>query len=405
MSKSTFFTGQPVFTQLLKFIPTSQVAKLVSEFSADRYYKRFKSYDHLVTMLYTCFHGCKSLREVTTGMQVSFSKLRHLGMHYIPRRSTLSDANKVRNEAFFGRVYQGLYKYYYGGSLPDSRKAKSIEKRLFIIDSTTIHLFSDVMKGMGVKPRKGKSKGGAKAHIFMKADEDIPRFVDLTHATKSDKIILEKVHLEPGSIVVFDRGYNSYRKMEQWSRQGVTWVTRMVKTAYYVKLQSNALSDKQRENGVLSDEKILMGRPSNKKTIKLYARRITYQHSPSAMTFEFITNNLKMDPVTIADIYKRRWQIEMLFKRIKQAYPLKYFLGDNENAIKIQIWCALITDLLIKVIHDKIRKRRWSYANLSSMIRLHLMSYVSLFGFLNNPEKALINYSEHQHTRQLRLYT
>lgn len=404
MGKNTFFTGQPVFTQLLKFIPQSQVGKLAAQFQTDRYYKKFKSYDHLVTMLYTSFHGCKSLREVTTGMQVSFSKLIHLGVRFIPRRSTLSDANRTRNEAFFGRLYHGLYNYYYG-SLPDSRKRKSMNERLFIIDSTTINLFSDVMKGMGMKPINGKAKGGAKAHILMKADEDVPRFVDLTHATKNDRIILDQFTLEPGSIVVFDKGYNNHRKMMQWDKQGVSWVTRLHNDASYTNHGSNPVSVRQQDNGVLADENILMGRPSNRKTIKLLARKITYVHSESGEIFEFITNNMKMSPLTIADIYKKRWQIELLFKRIKQSYPLKYFLGDNENAIKIQIWCSLITDLLVKIVHDKIRKRKWSYANLASIIRLHLMSYVNLFRFLNNPEKALVNYNDRSLDSQLNLYT
>lgn len=404
MGKNTFFTGQPIFTQLLKFIPQWRVGKLAAEFQSDRYYKKFKTYDHLVTMLYTCFHGCKSLREVTTGMQVSFSKLIHLGIHSIPRRSTLSDANKARSEAFFGKLYHGLYSYYYG-NLPDSRKRKSMKERLFIIDSTTINLFSDVMKGMGIKPVSGKSKGGAKAHILMKADEDVPRFVDLTHATKNDRVILDQFTLESGSIVVFDKGYNNHRKMAQWDKQGVTWVTRLYNDASYIKLGSNLVSVRQQKNGVIADESILMGRPSNKKTVKLLARKITFVHAESGEIFEFITNNMKMSPLTIANIYKKRWQIEMLFKRIKQSYPLKYFLGDNENAIKIQIWCSLITDLLVKIVHDKIRRRKWSYANLSSIIRLHLMSYVNLFGFLNNPEKALINYDDRLLDPQLNLYT
>ena len=404
MNKSTFFTGQPIFTQLLNFIPQAKVSKLASELKTDRYYKKFKTYDHLVTMLYTCFHGCKSLREVTTGMQVSFTQLNHLRMQCIPRRSTLSDANKVRKEAFFGKLYHGLYAYYYG-NFPDSRKRKSKEERLFIIDSTTINLFSDVMKGMGMKPVSGKCKGGAKAHMLIKADEDVPCFVDLTDGTKNDKVILKNVHLEPGSIVVFDKAYNSYTKMAQWNKEGVTWVTRKRINTSYILQGSNGVSANQEKRGVLADETILMGRPSNKGTAKLVARKITYYHGASKRIFEFITNNMKMSALTIADIYKKRWQIETLFKRIKQSYPLKYFLGDNENAIKIQIWCSLITDLLVKIVQDKIRRKRWSYANLTSMIRLHLMSYVNLFKFLNNPDKALIDYNIQLNDPQLKLYT
>lgn len=404
MNKSTFFTGQPIFTQLLNFIPKVHVSKLASELKTDRYYKKFKTYDHLVTMLYTCFHGCKSLREVTTGMQVSFTQLSHLRMQCIPRRSTLSDANKVRNEAFFGKLYHRLHAYYYG-NLPDSQKKKSIEERLFIIDSTTINLFSDVMKAMGMKPISGKRKGGAKAHMLIKADEDVPRFVDLTDGTKNDKVILKNLHLEPGSIIVFDKAYNSYAKMAQWNKDKVTWITRKRINTSFITLGSNALSVNQQRRGVLADETILMGRPSNKGTSKLVARKITYRHAASKRIFEFITNSMTMSALTIADIYKRRWQIEMLFKRIKQSYPLKYFLGDNENAIKIQIWCSLITDLLVKIVQGKIRRKRWSYANLTSMIRLHLMSYVNLFKFLNDPDRALIDYRIQSNQSQLDLYT
>ncbi len=404
MNKSTFFTGQPIFSQLLNFIPQSKVSKLALELKTDRYYKKFRTYDHLVTMLYTCFHGCKSLREVTTGMQVSFTQLNHLRMRCIPRRSTLSDANKARSEAFFGKLYHGLYAYYYG-NYPDSRKRKSIEERLFIIDSTTINLFSDVMKAMGMKPISGKRKGGAKAHVLIKADEDVPRFVDLTDGTKNDKVILKNTYLEPGSIIVFDKAYNSYAKMAQWNKDGVTWVTRKRVNTSYISQGANVLSANQERRGVLADENILMGRPSNKGTSKLMARKITYRHTASKRIFEFITNNMTISALTIADIYKKRWQIEMLFKRVKQSYPLKYFLGDNENAIKIQIWCSLITDLLVKIVQDKIRRKRWSYANLTSMIRLHLMSYVNLFKFLNDPDKALIGYRIQSNQPQLALYT
>lgn len=387
MDKNTFFTGQPIFTQLLKFIPRDKVQRLAGQHKTDRYYKRFKTYEHLVTMLYTCFHGCKSIREVTTGMQVCFSKLQHLSMRCIPRRSTLSDANKVRNPDFFSQLYHHLYQSYYG-SLPDSRMKKSLDKRLFIIDSTTIKLFSDVMKGLGKKPVNGKQKGGVKAHVLLKSDEDVPRFVCLTHGAANDRILLRKINLEPGSILVFDRGYNHYYQMDQWTKQRITWVSRILPEATYEILQHYTVPDYAFQNGVLADQQILMGRHSNKQTTKITARKITFRDELTKRVFEFITNNTQLSSLTIANLYKKRWQIELLFKRIKQNYPLRYFLGDNENAIRIQIWCALITDLLVKIVKDR-TKRKWSYANIASMIRLHLMSYVNLFKFLNNPEKAI----------------
>lgn len=335
-------------------------------------------------------------------MQVAFNKLTHLGLKCIPRRSTLADANKARCEQLFGELYQWLYRRYYGNS-PDSRLSKRVEERLFIIDSTTITLFSNVMKGLGRNPVSGKKKGGAKAHILMRADEDLPRYVCLTHASKNDKIILDKITLERGSIAVFDKAYNNFAKLSEWGRKGVFWVTRLWEATSYVTLKKRRVTVEEEANGVIADEEILMGRESNKTTIKVKARKITYYDSLSQNTFEFITNNIKMSALMVAAIYKKRWQIELLFKRIKQNYPLQYFLGDTENAIKIQIWCSLIADLLVKIVKDK-AKKKWSYANIASMIRLHLMSYVGLFRFLNNPEKAFINY-KNESDFQLKLYT
>ena len=153
MIKDTFFTGQPVFTQLLQLIPKHIIRDVSRHHQSDRYYKRFRTYEHLVTMLYTSFHGCKSLREVITGMMACTTRINHLGINYIPRRSTLAEATANRPELLFGDLYQKLYTHFY----PDSRLLTKLEKRLFIFDSTTISLFSEVMKGSGQIPG-GKRK-------------------------------------------------------------------------------------------------------------------------------------------------------------------------------------------------------------------------------------------------------
>src|ERR1051325_593467 len=212
MDEGTFFTGQPVFNQLLNLIPRSIISKLTKKHKSDHYYKKFKSYDHLVTMLYATFHGCKSLREVTTGMMACTTRLNHLGINYMPRRSTLAEANCNRTEGFFADLYQDLYSHFY----PDSRMDKSIDHRLFIFDSTTIELFSEIMQGVGKKPVNGKRKGGIKAHVLIKADEDVPRLVHLTPARKNDTFFADHIHLPKGSIVVYDRGYVTYTLMNKW---------------------------------------------------------------------------------------------------------------------------------------------------------------------------------------------
>jgi transposase len=146
----------------------------------------------------------------------------------------------------------------------------------------------------------------------------------------------------------------------------------------------------------MEDISVLQGTRTQKDGIKLTVRQVTFYDKESNRTFEFLTNNFSLPPESIADIYKKRWLIEVLFKRVKQNFPLKYFLGDNENAIKIQIWCAFIADLLIKLVQVQL-KRKWAFSNLSSIIRFHLMSYINLFDFLNNPERlSATNYQAKQ---------
>ena len=148
------------------------------------------------------------------------------------------------------------------------------------------------------------------------------------------------------------------------------------------------------DNGVQSDLIIELGSPElTYRTPIQKVRLIKYFDPIGNRTFKFITNNFQLDPKEVADIYRKRWQIEIFFKRLKQNFQLHSFLGDNENAIRIQLWCAFIADMLIKVIQTRVSKvKRWSMANLTSFIRIHLGTYINIFHFLKNPEKALLNY-------------
>jgi transposase len=191
--------------------------------------------------------------------------------------------------------------------------------------------------------------------------------------------------------------------LEYWTSKGVSWVTRLRQLSAVELVGENPISENQASHGILKDSRVIMGHP-HKRITKVHARLITYHDSKQQRTFQFLTNNLKLSALTIAEIYRHRWQIEILFKRIKQNYPLRNFLGDNENAIRIQIWCALIADLLLKIIQKQV-KRVWSFANLSSMIRLHLMTYISLWSFLNQPEKMLLSSLQHQKTQPMLFIT
>jgi hypothetical protein len=391
MSKTTFFTGQPVFSQLLSLIPRSVINRLASKHNSNRYSKKFDANAHLIAMLYAGFFQCTSLRELITGLQANATRLFHLGLTSTPRRSTLSDANKRRDVIFFQDLYHTLYSTYFG--FPDSR-SKNDEEALFIIDSTTIPLFSSVMEGAGVRGANGKKKGGVKAHMMIDARHDIPAFIRITAAKANDRVLLHKLPVPQGATVVFDKGYINYTQFKAWDKNGIRWITRLRNDAAFHKKMDIPLSDESIQLGVTSDQLVVLGSYVNRRTSPMIkARIIGYYDQQKERHFSFITNDLFTEPFQIAELYRRRWQIELLFKRIKQRYPLKYFLGDNPNAIQIQVWAALICDLLVRIIQNKVNKFRskpWAYASIASMIKHHLMTYIELLEFLVNPERALI---------------
>lgn len=313
-------------------------------------------------------------------------RLQSLGITYLPARSTLSEANMRRSYQTFEQIYYALYKLY-RDFLPDSRQDK-LSRRLVIIDSTTISLFQEILKGTGIRGLNGRKKGGIKVHTAMRAHEDVPYLLRFSSAASADVSFLEHVHLPKGSIAVMDRGYNSYKKLHEWSLTGVDWVTRLRADSKYEVIAEQIVTEEQKALGFRGDQYVKLGFKNNI-IQQVDARIVRYYDQDNKREFAFITNNREWNPYKVAEIYKRRWKIELLFKRLKQNMPLTYFLGDNENAIKIQIYCALIADLLLKMATHGI-KRKWAFSNLASIVRLHLMNYTSLTKFLEQPDKCRI---------------
>lgn len=397
MNKSTHFSGIPIIKQILKFISLSDITRTAKTYNSDRYYKKFKTYDHLVTMLYATISGVSSLRELSTVLLACEGRISHLNLKYFPKRSTLSDANKKRSSEVFGAIYTNLFKRY-ASFLSDSSPLSPPVKNLKIVDSTTITLFSDILKGVGRNPINGKKKGGIKMHTMINALEDVPCLVRFSSAATHDHTFLKELNLEKYSFIVFDKAYNDYLQYLEWTLNDIYFVTRQKDNAVYKSIKEFDLADKT-SDAVLKDELILVEKDS--KYIQI--RRVAYWDAQKEKVYEFITNNLYISPDQVAAIYKHRWQIETMFKRLKQNFPLKYFLGDNQNAIEIQIWAALIIQLIMLVIQRKI-KRKWAYSNMVSVMRFHLMTYIDLFKFLENPNKKWIELTTKPPNVQLKLF-
>jgi hypothetical protein len=384
MDKSTHFFGTSVFGQLISLIEPHIISESTKKHHSDRYVKRFTTKDHLISMLFCTFAKCTSLREVSGAMLGLSGKTKHFQLKHIPKRSTLADANKRRDAEVFGTIYNLLLNKF-AHVLSDSRVKQVINKQIEIIDSTTISLFKEILKCVGRHADNGKKKGGIKLHTVINVDEAVPKITWFSSAATHDHCFLSKLKPDDNTIYVFDKGYNDYKAFNLFSEKGTGFVTRLKDNAVYDVIETRTVPE-HIHSGVEIDEIIEVQVKDSKQKYNLKLRKVQFYDRVLKRRFEFLTNLFDMRADMIAAIYKLRWQIELLFKQLKQNFPLKYFLGDNENAIKIQIYCALISNLLITVLQKKI-KRKWAFSNLVSFCKIHLFNYIHLFRFLENPDK------------------
>ena len=389
MHKGTHFFGQPVYGQLIKCLNKDKIVEMSRNHGGERYIKSFDGWHHLLTMLYAVILRFDSLREIEASMLAEVRKLGHIGLKTIPRRSTLSDANARRSEKFFEEVYRDLYEANKAKLSSDSRRngTEAWIKRLRIIDSTTISLFSNlIFKGVGRHPKTGKKKGGIKVHTVISANENVPCDVKFTSAATNDSFMLAPNMYSNGEIIAMDRAYINYEKFEELTERNVVYVTKLKKNLVYEVLED--CMDMDPSGRMQYREQVVVFR---KGEINHIARIVTYvdiKKGKQPKLIRLLTNDFDMPLETIILIYRRRWQIESLFKQIKQNFPLRYFYGESSNAIKIQIWVTLIANLLMTLLQQSLR-RKWSFSGLATMVRIVLMYYINLDSFLESPDEDL----------------
>lgn len=389
MSKSSHFSGQPLYGQVIKLLDKSKILQFSRENGGERYIKRFNGWIHLVVMLYAVIMRFDSLREITASLLAETRKLAHLGITFKIGRSTLADANRRRPESIFEAIYRDLYATYRQALSSDSRSGKTPKwmKRLQIIDSTTITLFSNLLfKGVGRHPKTGKKKGGIKVHTVIHANEGVPSDIKFTSAATNDSFILKPTTLSKGDIMAMDRAYIDYEKFEQLTQRGVIYVTKMKKNLKYTILSDTMYQTPDGLMEVRIQNVEFVRQKKGGETIHHKSRIISYVDVKKRKLISLLTNDMESDPEEIVAIYRQRWEIELLFKQMKQNFPLKYFYDESANAIKIQIWVTLIANLLLMVMQKGLT-RKWSFSGLATMVRITLMYYVDFYSLFNNPEK------------------
>ena len=388
MDKITNYLGQPIFSQILSLIDKTVIEQVTKLYRANRHSKKLMFKDHLVTMPYAVFTGCTSIREVQVGLELCQGKLNHFNLKEVPPRSTLSDGNKKRPSSIFGALYQQLYKKY-SHIISDSSLKKEVASKLYILDSSTVSLFKAILKPAGRKRNDGKSKGGMKVHTLLKADCNMPCFIKFTAAALHDQQFYKYIkELPDGSIITFDKAYINYEQFDLFDQRGIFYVIPQKENATYKSIKELELKDQ--EPAILTDYLIEV---TYKKKVDgiateklLQLRRIAYYSKKHEATFIYITNHIKIEAMQIVEIYKNRWQIEKFFKKLKQNFPLTYFLGDNVNAIEIQIWCSLIALMLLQVLHKE-NCSNLAFSILAAIVRLHLMNYISITDVIKHYKK------------------
>jgi len=386
--------GQPIFKQIMNLIDKVNIQGLIKKHESDYYYKSFKTRTHLFTMLFGILSRCDSMTEICEGLRAMGGKLNHLGMDQAPAKSTACDGLRNRSHKFFEDLYFNLVKHYQN-FLSDSRTFGLTFKEVLIIDSTTIRLFSDLLKGVGRNPKgDGRKKGGMKVHMLIDAVQSVGRFIKMTAAKVNDQKFLKSLDLISNSMIVFDKAYNYYHQFALWTTQQVYFVTRMKKNAVYTVIEvKRSHYRKKGQAKVLKDEMIELeyhpetedGKQDMKTKLKMKLRKVSYQDEQNRY-YDFLTNNFDIEAEDVAFLYKKRWGIEILFKRMKQNFQLHYFYGENENAIYTQVWCTLIAQLLLTVT-QKIAQVKKAFSVVASLVRIHLISNLDVNELLRSTNR------------------
>ncbi|MBI5541574.1 MAG: IS4 family transposase [Bacteroidia bacterium] len=391
------FVGQPIFKQVIKLLDAIDFNGLVKKHNADYYYKAFKSKTHIITMLFGILSRCDSMNEICEGLRALGGKLNHLGLEKAPAKSTASDGLRNRDNRFFEDLYFSLV-HHYKSFLSDSRTYGLTFKEVLLIDSTTIRLFSNVLKGVGRNPKNdGKKKGGLKVHMLIDAVQSVGRFIKITAAKVHDKNFLKEIELISHSMVVFDRAYNYYHQFAIWTAINVYFVTRLKKNAVYTIIEVLRTENKIQGKAMVLKEEIIEieyapedanGKKQNGKKKKLQLKKVCYQDEKNRY-YEFLSNNMDISAEEIAFLYKKRWGIELLFKKMKQNFQLHFFYGETVNAIYTQVWCTLIAQLLLTVI-QKMAQTKKAFSVVASIIRIHLISLLDVFELLRSIKRGFI---------------
>lgn len=365
-----------IFSQMLRLIPQGTFQDAVQEHNAERHARGFTCRGQLVAMLFCHLGRAQSLREICNGLAASEGKLKHLGIPSAPSRSTLAYANEHRPWELYRTVFHQLLAQCQ--SEARGKKKFRFKNKLVSLDSTSIDLCATLYDWAQFK----RTKGAVKLHLVLDNEGYLPCFAVITDGRSPDVTVGRTLPFEKGTIVAMDKGYVHYGWWKQMTEQGVYFVTRLKQDLKYEVVTERGVP----ENSQVRQDLDIRIKPY-RCGFELNLRLVKVWDEEKQETVEFLTNHLKFGATTIARIYKERWQIELFFKSLKQLLRVKTFVGTSANALKTQLWTALIAMLLLKYLHLK-STFHWSFSNLAALVQQQLFVYRDLLPWLNDPYQA-----------------
>jgi len=351
-------SGRTVFAQLIEHLPNKEFHKCVARYRGDRYAKNFSCWDQYLAMTFAQLTYRESLRDIETCLGAVGGKLYHMGWRTSVARSTLADANETRDWRIYADFAQTLIatarRLYAGDAM-----GVDLDESLYALDSTTI----DLCLALFPWARFRRRKAAVKMHTLLDLRGNIPAFVHITDGKVHDVNVLDQIVPEAGAFYVMDRGYIDFERLFVLTLSAAFFV---VRTKSNVLLQRRYSHPVDKSTGVHSDQTVILSSFQSASVYPDPLRRVSYFDAETGKRLKFLTNNFTLPALTIARIYKQRWQVELFFKWIKQHLRIKVFYGTSENAVKTQIWIAVSVYVLVAIV----RKRLGLEASLYQILQI-----------------------------------
>jgi hypothetical protein len=370
------YSGEVVFAQLMKFLPRHEFNQCVCRYQGNARVRGFSCRDQFLAMAFAQLTFRESLRDIETCLRAMGPKRYHAGFRGRVSRSTLADANRRRDWRIYADLAQVLIgiarKLYANDSF-----GVELDETAYAFDSTTIDLCLSLFPWARFRRRKG----AVKLHTLLDLRGNIPSFIHISSGKVHDVNALDELVLEPGAFYILDRGYVDFARLYRFTQQMAFFIIRGKRNLDYAR-QAYCRVDKS--TGLRSDQKVILKGPKTSKQYPVALRRITYVDAETGKRFTFLTNNWTLPALSIARLYKCRWQVELFFKWIKQHLRIKAFYGTSENAVKTQVWIAISVYVLVAILRKELRLPRSLYEILQ-ILSVTLFEKTPVFEVLTGP--------------------